>query len=260
MNHWMLCQHVLRHYAHSVGVVSSFTDVFLNTMEQHLNLVARAGGLFVDRKTGARWGGRYRRTRCVLYRGYPYHQRYDDGIGLAPQEDVNEVTERFMTGLSSAGLQVRRCSGEDMYRWMMPWFNPKPAACEDGYQLLRDLPYPSDQDQPGHLPMVEDIGAACLKSAPTSDDERKGIWWLQGVAHRVISIERLFHCPRIGHWTLENREDENNAVLFDQMPEGAHPGHDHCHSTPGPYGPRHRIRQTRRGRSVSQCALSRARW
>ena len=55
---------------------------------------------------------------------------------------------------------------------------------------------------------------------PLSDTD-KGLWYFDGMPHRVIILDRLRDAPKTGHLTGETRKggDALNA-LFDKMPEG----------------------------------------
>ena len=49
-----------------------------------------------------------------------------------------------MAALAAAGIRCHRGSGEDLYRWLLPWFNPcADCARGDVEQLRAAAPYPA---------------------------------------------------------------------------------------------------------------------
>ncbi len=210
--------HRVRHYTDGFPHGRpDFRDAYLKELDRHFEVLTQRGGLFVDR-TGARWGGRYRRVRMVLYRMQTTRRHQG---GLSPEDELSDVVARLSSGLGAAGIRLRMCQGADYYEWLMPWLNPKPEGSEDGYALLGEQPYPRELDACGTASTERiDLGEAVLKRYPVSDLEN-GFWWFSDLPHTAVSVDRYFRVLAIGHWTLERNAGQDHAVLLDQLPEGS---------------------------------------
>ena len=190
---------------------SPFTAHYLETLKAHLARVGSPAGLFEDRVTGGRWRGRRRRVRAVVYR----RMRHPREAAL-PLAELNDVCVRIMTALAAAGVTARRGDGRMLYEWLLPWFNPRPSLGDgDPYRLLERMPYPGDED----LPFGRDLADALLLSPPRSDG-KSGVWWLDGMPQRCVTVQGLRRAPEPGHYTAERALGDQAFALFDQMPEG----------------------------------------
>ncbi|WP_397458520.1 conjugative transfer ATPase [Pseudomonas asplenii] len=212
----------LRNYVHPRAQGSAFTEFYLNTISQHLQAISKPGGLFEDTTVShLPWRGQQRRTRLVVYRrvrGEPLrHER-------SPEVALKVVCERLAGGLAHAGIQARRMEGNAIHDWLLRWFNPAPnwlgsdsTSRQRFYELAR-LPKPSELAEL-ELTTTTDFAQRLFFRQPCSDTEH-GVWWLDGLPHRVIVLDRLRSPPEIGHLTGENSRgaDALNAV-FDQLPE-----------------------------------------
>ena len=196
---------------------SAFRDHFLKVFSDHLDVLSRRGGLFVDKDTQARWGAKSRRVRAMLYRTFA------TGVkgSKSPEQTLNQVCRSVMSGFSAAGIVARRCTGVDMVEWLLPWLSPSPPAARDGYEYLRKYPYDRARDDPDNEDRLasNDLAEAVLLTTPRSDAE-EGVWYFGNEAHRVLTVERLRTAPRLGSTSLEERGDTRKAVLLDALPEG----------------------------------------
>jgi len=208
----------VRDYIAANGLSSEFEKTFSDVMERHLETITRKGGLFVDVETGTRWGARYRRVRCMLYRNYPDSDRHAHAI----EEDVNHVYDRVVGGLLAAGVHCRRGQGGDMVEWMRPWLSPSPIGFENGYEQLREMPYDRRLDDPDYDDALasHDLIEQVLRQVPRSSNEREGVWHFGDESHCVLTLESLTTAPRIGAMTIEDRKKEKATVLMDRLPEG----------------------------------------
>jgi conjugative transfer ATPase len=201
----------LRAYAAERVPDNPLTEDFLQMMEAHLARVGRPEGLFVDTAvTGARWHARRRRMRAVIYR------RIQPGAflrsGFATYEDsLNEVCSRFLAALHSTGVHGRRCDDRDLYQWLFPWFNPRPALPEG----VRPLDLAAWGDE-APLPFSIDLAEQMVLGTPQSRD---GAWWFDGLPHRCLSVHGLRTRTRPGQLTGERRQGEHINTVFDLMPE-----------------------------------------
>lgn len=201
---------------------TAFTRFYLRFFAHHLRAISKPGGLFQDSTvTQLPWRGQSRRVRMVVYR------RGADGAarrGLSPEQALATVCDRLTGGLANAGVKARRLTATDVHDWLLRWFNPRPTLLGDTagdrerfYQLAA---YPDDiDDDELELASGTDF-AQRLFFAPPRSDVQSGLWYFDGMPHRVIVLDRLRTPPATGHLTGETRKsgDAINA-LFDQMPE-----------------------------------------
>ncbi len=191
---------------------SAFTGAHLEMFRAHLSRITKEGGLFEDTAvTGGHWRGQVRRVRAALYRRPTSRASISHAQALEALEDV---VSKFVASLASAGIQARRCCGRDLYAWLLRWFNPNPEiACGDAARLLELAPYPGDEA----LPFGHDLAERLTLSMPRSDDE--GLWWFDGLAHTVVSVQGLRRTPDIGHMSAERGSGDHVFALFDRLPE-----------------------------------------
>lgn len=138
---------------------------------------------------------------------------------------LNRVCERLTGGLAHAGVKTRRLDAADIHAWLLRWFNPHPtmlgSAAEDRERFYHLTTYPQTCE-PCELELASgtDFAQRLFFRQPRSDVEQ-GLWYFDGIPHRVVVLDRLRTPPSTGHVTGETRNgaDAVNA-LFDQMPEG----------------------------------------
>ena len=114
-------------YAQHGARGTAFTRHFQQAFAQHLARISRPGGLFEDAAvTGSRWRGQIRRVRALLYRRLRPRGRIPPAIEV--EAALNDVATKWTAALASAGIRARRGTGEDLYRWLLPWFNLETAV------------------------------------------------------------------------------------------------------------------------------------
>ncbi len=202
-------------YANADARGSTFGQHYLRLLKNHLQNVSRVGGLFTDSAvTGGPWRGQQRRVRATLYRRLPPREQYRRAIEV--EAELNEVAIKWVSALAAAGIRAHRATGADLYRWLLPWFNPRPACNTPPSQpLVERVPYPGDED----LPFGADLAEILVLSMPRSEAE-SGTWWFDDMPHTVVSIQGLRRAPETGHLTAERPIGEHVFALFDRMPEG----------------------------------------
>lgn len=199
---------------------SEFTQAWLKELGAHVTNVSRPQGLFLDTEvSGNIWRGQQRRVRCVLYRKYPmsYKPGPNDPSAI---EALNSAAEGLLAGLHEADVHARRCHGQDLYEWLLPFFN-RPAGVRPA-QLLKDAPYPGDQaaTAPGQAPLFGfDLAEMINLSAPESD-LALGAWRFDGVYVKAMTLQQITQQPTIGHITAERRYAEKHFARFDRLPPG----------------------------------------
>ena len=131
------------------------------------------------------------------------------------EADLNDVATKWVAALASSGIRARRGTGEDLYDWLLPWLNPRPAVtCGDAEQLLEVAPYPGDED----LPFGHDLAERLTLSLPVSDNPT-ATWWFDGLPHTLVTVQGLRRAPEIGHLSAERRSGDHVFALFDRLPE-----------------------------------------
>ena len=186
----------------------AMTEDVVHHMQQHCQHLTQSGGLFDDTAVaGRRWQGRVRRVRLCLYRRINNTNAHT----LDPVTEINQVAERLALQLKAAGIQSQRSTLDDLYGWMLAWFNPQTVTPQSDLQV--QLPA-STEELPYH-----DITSLLFLSQPVSDKDN-GVWWFDGMPHRAITVDALRRKPSIGHFTAERAMGDNVSALFDQLPAG----------------------------------------
>lgn len=187
---------------------------FIGHMQQHFKRVTQTPGLFEDTAVaGCYWRGKVRRVRIFLYR----RQDQKTKPTLDPVTEINQVAERFVAQMSATGIGIKRCTVDDLYAWLLRWFNPKAEATEgDLDSLTQLLQLPEKKEQA----FGQDLSELLFLSQPRSDAEH-GAWWFDELPHKAISIDAIRRKPEAGHFTGERRIGENLYALFDKLPEAS---------------------------------------
>ena len=207
-------------YAKPDAQHTEFSQRWFETLTQHVDEISRPGGLFTDHLvTGTRWQGKYRKVRGTLYQ--PQADALMKSNSQARQEDqvqaLNDVFARFAAGLLSVGITVRRQSGQDLHDWLFRWLNPRPDITDgDTEALLKLSPYPDEP--PSERPYGWDFSEQLMTRPPVPDPEQ-GIWWLDGLPHRVIVLQEMKRKPAAGLMTHERQAGDRIYALFDRLPE-----------------------------------------
>lgn len=200
---------------------SRFTEFYLHSIAHHLHAVAKPGGLFDDTTvTRLPWRGQMRRVRMVVYR------RTTNGTarrGQTPEQGLNVVCDRLTGGLTNAGIRAHRLDAAQIHDWLLRWFNPHPTllglGAEDRERFYRLTAYPNTCDADEiELASGCDFSQRLFFGQPRSNADQ-GVWYFDGIPHRVVVTDRLRTPPDVGHLTGENHKGDAINTLFDQMPE-----------------------------------------
>ena len=204
----------LERYGEPAAQATPFARHFRALFAEHLNRISRPGGLFVDEAvTGSRWRGQVRRVRATLYRRLEVDGRVPSALEV--EAALDDVSTRWVAALGAAGIRARRCEGVDFYRWLLRWFNPRPALTGgDPEKLLELAPYPGDE----RLPFGYDFAELLTLSMPRSV-LKDATWWFDGLPHKFITVQTLRRVPEIGHMTAERVSGDHVFTLFDRLPE-----------------------------------------
>jgi conjugative transfer ATPase len=212
----------LHAYIHPRAQGTAFTRFYLRLIQQHLRAISKTGGLFYDNTvTQLPWRGQTRRVRLVVYRRVSGEA---SRRGPSPEQSLTSACDRLVRGLSNAGVKSQRMRAADIHAWLLRWFNPNPTmlgTSEADKERFRTLSaYPQEREV-GELELASgtDFAQRLFFREPRSDVQA-GVWYFDGVPHRVMTLDRLRTPPTIGHLTGETRSggDTLNA-LFDQVPE-----------------------------------------
>jgi conjugative transfer ATPase len=179
-----------------------------------MSRISRPGGLFEDAAvTGSRWRGQIRRVRAVLYRRLKPKGRLPPAIEV--EAALNDVAVKWTAALATAGIRARRGTGEDLYTWLLPWFNPRPeVAGGDPARLLEVAPYPGDEA----LPFGYDLAECLTLGMPRSDNDT-ATWWFDDLPHTIVTVQGLRRAPEIGHLSAERASGDHLFALLDRLPE-----------------------------------------
>jgi conjugative transfer ATPase len=232
---WATYLRTLHEYVHARAKDTAFTRFYLRLFQHHLQAVSKPGGLFHDNTvTRLPWRGQTRRVRMVIYRRVHDFRRAarTPGVsntssrrGPSPEDALGVMCDRMTRGLSNAGIRVRRLQAADIHAWLLRWFNPRPTLLgtspEDQERFYRLAAYPEERE-PGQLELASgvDFAQRLFFGQPRSDVDR-GVWYFDGLPHRVIVLDRLRKPPAIGHVTGEaHTSSDAVSAVFDQLPEG----------------------------------------
>lgn len=209
-------------YLHPRAQGSAFSEFYLRFFGHHLRAIAKPGGLFEDTTvTRLPWRGQTRRVRMVVYRRTP--DAASARRGQSPEQALATICDRLVGGLANAGVKARRLGAADIHEWLLRWFNPNPGAfgstAEDRERFYALARYPEEREE-GEIELASGDFAQRLFFGQPRSDVANGLWFFDGMPHRVIVMDRLRSPPATGHVTGETRKggDAMNA-LFDQMPE-----------------------------------------
>lgn len=219
---WDSYMSTLRQYLQPRAQDTAFSEFYLRFFAHHLNAIAKPGGLFDDTAlTRLPWRGQNRRVRMVVYRRAPDTPSLKRGQTAEQALDV--VCERLTGGLTSTGIKTQRMEAADIHSWLLRWFNPNPtilgstAEARDRFYHLSAYP---KETEAGEIELASgtDFAQRLFFSQPRSDTEQ-GVWYLDGMPHRVMLMDRLRNVPHTGHLTGETRKGDAINTYFDQMPE-----------------------------------------
>ena len=200
-------------YAQPSAKKTQFTRHFQALFSKHLARITRPGGLFEDKAvTGTRWRGQLRRVRATLYRRLKPKAKLPPAIAV--EEALNDVAIKWVASLASAGIRARRGTGQDLYEWLLKWFNPAPEITDgDPDKLLEIAPYPGDED----LPFGYDLAERLTLTMPRSDNA-SATWWFNDLPHTIVTVQGLRRAPEIGHMTAERQTGDHIFSRFDRLP------------------------------------------
>lgn len=207
----------LRGYVKPHAEGSAFTEAWLREMERHLKGIARPEGLFRDTLvTGQPWRGQQRRTRMVIYR-WIGKNNHDP---MPPVAMLNQVCARVVGALGGAGVRCTRMNGQQVHGWLLRLFNPRPEWVDrDILYRMASRAEPKETPE-GMMPVMTDFAESLWFTPPVSDPEN-GVWWLDGLPHAAVVVEKLRTPPEPGTITGEQARGEKTVnALMDTFPEG----------------------------------------
>lgn len=195
---------------------SPLTKAHLATLKKHLEYVSRPGGIFFDQQvTNQIFRGGFLQVTAILYRRQK--NKKENQSRLNSVEEIIRLARKFSDQLRACGLKVKRMPGEEFYRWMVRWFNPKPKQTKgDINALLNQVIFPHSDEKPFGWDLTENI----FFNAPESFEEG---WLFDGLPHKVMTIQSLTANPAIGHLSAERKRATDDKVfnLIDNLPEGS---------------------------------------
>ena len=202
-------------------LASPFTQTVLDEVTRHMSRVSTPDGLFVDTQvTGQVWRGQQRRVRCCIYRRFA--NLSEDQMSPASQIDAVAVT--LTATMHEVGVKVRRCTGRDLYEWLLPFFNRRVPWAPTDAELLQTAPYPGDrpwEGKDGQAPIFGlDFSELLNLSEPVSDLDA-GLFEFDGVPVKAMALQSLRTNPQIGHFSAELMSGKEAFARFDRLPAGS---------------------------------------
>ncbi|KQP14773.1 conjugative transfer ATPase [Pseudorhodoferax sp. Leaf267] len=202
-------------------VNSDLTRAVQQDIRKHLAQVSQIAGLFLDEEvTGQPWAGQLRRVRCCIYRRFDANMAEDPRPADVQMESMAGTLEKT---LGEAGVRARRCTGKDLYDWLVPFFNRDVPWARGAGELLRMAPYPGNPGVPEDESQAPILGADLSEilnfSEPQSDPDT-GVFLFDGKPVRVMTLQALNRQPEDGHFTGELQNGNKFFARFDRMPPG----------------------------------------
>ncbi len=203
----------LSEYGSTDAIGTEYHQYFHELCREHLNRINAPGGAFLDTAvTGARWRGQVRKLRAVIYQRKTGKGAAKGDLGDSIRS-LNDVVARLVAAFEVSGLQCRTGTDDDLYRWLLGWFNPNPDV-NSKHNIGEIAPcVPNDQVCFGH-----DFAENLVFSSPRSDNET-GVWWFDGLPHSYLTVQNFRQIPAIGMLTAERAHGNNTYALFDRLPE-----------------------------------------
>ena len=120
--------------------------------------------------------------------------------------------------------------GRDLYRWLLPWFSPRPDGFKDAWDYLKTRQYPEDETCIG-----DDCDLAEMITLGYPESREDGSWSFTGVPHRLISAagDRYPAGDRCADRRTGDRPGQDRLALGSPA-QGFHLCHHHRHPTPVP--------------------------
>ncbi|EAS62446.1 hypothetical protein VAS14_00216 [Vibrio angustum S14] len=196
---------------------TAYTQKYLSMMKKHMNGISKPGGIFYDEMvTKSQYRGQQKKVKIIIYRHISGTEK-----GIDAAEQINNLTENFISQISSTGVAVERDNGEKFQDWLVSWFNPKPPITNGDISQLHELAqYPAEDKQPLNYSISENV----VYSQPISDPDEK-CWYFDGVPHQYIRVATLQQQPKVGQITGEISKGIGKAsqstALIDSLPDGA---------------------------------------
>ncbi len=205
---WEAYLHTLRQYVQPRARGSAFSTFYQRFFAHHLNAIAKPGGLFEDTTlTRLPWKGQIRRVRMVVYRRAPNATSLKRG--QSAEQALSNVCDRLTAGLTGTGIKTCRLEAKDIHDWLLRWFNPAPSllgsTTQDRERFYNLTAYPTETNA-GEIELASgtDFSQRLFYNQPHSD-AAQGIWYFDGMPHRVMMMDRLRTVPHTGHLTGETR-------------------------------------------------------
>ncbi len=217
----------LRAYARPEARETEHAKAWFKILEEHFEQLRHKRGIFTDPLLNSPWRGVDRKIRMCFYRRCR-RQDYLSNKGnplpgvMTPAEELETAVTPFVRILEQTGMRVRRCNGEDLYRWMLPWLSPSPTGYDDPYEYLRDRPYPDEETKAVAFDLGHAVTTESPRTVPNNAREKNGTVFFCNQPQRFISLQAIDSPPKTGVLTADKRVGkETKPSLWDQMPHGS---------------------------------------
>ena len=194
---------------------SKMTEDYLETMFQHIDQLTQPGGIFSDK--GADYKAKQNDTKMFLYRASKKSDFPKRGV-TSSVDELKSVTSALEQQMKFAKVKFKETDGEDLYNWMLPFFNPTAAEKAGGVEaLIKENPYPLQAEKDKDLPLGFDLATACFMATPKINENDPSVLEFQDRFYRYVTLGPLKTKPSVGHLTLPTHPEK--PALFDMMPE-----------------------------------------
>ena len=188
---------------------SPYRENFEQLFSEHIRDITRPQGLFRDPLSERPWRGSRRRVLACIYRR---RTRTASGPKDAERE-LAEQTDRLQKHLSAAGVGSRIYTSPEIHDWLLHWLHPRAAA---------DREHPARRHASAAAKNTAfDYSLADTVSSPdVRSDREQGLWYFDGLPHRVLSLQRLQEAPVPGQLSAERMAGGTALCPLEQMPPG----------------------------------------
>ncbi|MFL7013610.1 conjugative transfer ATPase [Enterovibrio norvegicus] len=202
---------------------SKFTESYLDLTKRHYETCFKEEGLYHDETvTGKPWRFRIPRAKLIIYRRQSPKDlsRINQGKHC-PVDEIQQLEKEIAAKLKQVGLKFSVDDDISMFTWLFKFFNPNPEIHNfknkgEYYARMCDI----DSDL-----LVGDALCEALLADPPESSVEDNCWYLNGSPTRFLRFGALRSPPRIGAFTGEVSEGEEDAqsttCLTDALPANA---------------------------------------
>lgn len=193
---------------------TQLTQEFIKIFSEHLDLVSQKKGVFYDDDiTDSLWYAKTYNVKLCVYRRIDNQLDLEEGV--TPTEELLDVSDTIIKGLSGCGVKSNRIGQQELYEWLLPVFNDLKDYDDSIDKLLDAHPYPGDEN----IPWGTDLVKLLFLSEPESNVE-KGTWEFGESLYKASTVNAYRKVPELGHLSAERRQSDKYFAVLDKFPSG----------------------------------------